>query len=531
MMMKKSATPTVQASGVFHRMSGVWRRAGSSLPVRRLTFVVLLLAAATFGGVFAVAQAQEAEGAINGLTLSSDTTGTLTVSWDTPSPAPTDYRLRWAPAESDYLSWKDDNETDRGNEYPAGDATSLTLSGLSSGAEFKVQVRARYNDGAHKDKPWSGPWTEEVRGRVMSQPPDVPSAPAAPNIVGTAVTPEGHVMLAWLDPSDDSITGYQVLRGPNAGSLVVIEEDTGSSGTSYTDTSPPPGQTHTYAVKARNAAGLSPLSNTVTATVPASEPEEEELITSQQTSDATLVSNLGQTSAASADVSHPNRTAQALVAGPGLAGFGYRFQGIRVSAATLEGFGETTIQPPQVRAGLHGDDGGLPGPLLHTVTLPADFASTLALTDYTLSAPPGTVLRGGARYWVVFKVLAELLYLSTTSSPDEDQVPPPVDGWGIDNARYTSGASSAWGAVPRVVKLAVLGSPEWDTDEPASEPADGDLPADTTTRGLLIVDGAGVTGKHTSYEDVDWYVVELEADTDYQFDGVNSEGLSRLHHC
>ena len=118
MTMRKSATPTVQASGVFHRMSGVWRRAGSSLPARRLTFVVLLLAAVAFGGVFAVAQAQEAEGAINGLTLSSDTPGTLTVSWDTPSPAPSDYRLRWAPAESDYLSWKDDNETDRGNEYP-----------------------------------------------------------------------------------------------------------------------------------------------------------------------------------------------------------------------------------------------------------------------------------------------------------------------------------------------------------------------------------------------------------------------------
>ena len=429
MTMKKSATPTVQASGVFHRMSGVWRRAGSFLPVRRLTFVVLLLAAAAFGGVFAVAQAQEAEGAISGLTLSSDSPGTLTVSWDTPSPAPSDYRLRWAPAESDYLSWKDDNETDRGNEYPAGDATSLTLSGLSEeteykvqvraryndgdapwsgswassslrvsgdaqeeeatptpeptatpeptpvpgaingltlgsetpgtltvswdapspqptdyrlrwapvgsdylpwsdddetdrgnaypgggatsltlsglseGTEYKVQVRARYNDGAHKDKPWSGPWTEEVRGQPSEESAgsgvkgatDDPSAPAAPNLSGAAVTPEGHVLLAWLDPSDDSITGYQVLRGPDADNLVVIEEDTGSNGTSYTDTSPPPGRTHTYAVKARNAAGLSPPSGTVTATVPEAEEEEEELITSQQNSDATLVSNLRQT--------------------------------------------------------------------------------------------------------------------------------------------------------------------------------------------------------------------------------------------
>ena len=48
-----------------------------------------------------------------------------------------------------YLTWTADNETDRGNSYPAGDATSLTLSGLPEGTEFKVQVRARYYDGAH----------------------------------------------------------------------------------------------------------------------------------------------------------------------------------------------------------------------------------------------------------------------------------------------------------------------------------------------------------------------------------------------
>ena len=96
--------------------------------------------------------------------------------------------------------------------------------------------------------------------------------PAAPNLTGTPLTPEGQVMLVWQDPSDDSITGYQILRGPDADSLAVIEEDTGSSATIYTDTSPPAGQTHTYAVKARNAAGLSPLSNTVTATMPPAAP-------------------------------------------------------------------------------------------------------------------------------------------------------------------------------------------------------------------------------------------------------------------
>ena len=80
------------------------------------------------------------------------------------------------------------------------------------------------------------------------------------------------------------------------------------------------------------------------------------------------------------------------------------------------------------------------------------------------------------------------------------------------------------------------------SDGSVSEPADGDLPADTTTTGLLIVDGNGVTGRHTdnvtdrnldsngnrhhsisphlyAAEDVDWYAVDLEANNAfYQFD-------------
>ena len=102
------------------------------------------------------------------------------------------------------------------------------------------------------------------------------------------MTPEGHVTLLWLDPSDDSVTGYRVLRGPDADSLAAIEEDTGSTAISYTDTEAEAGQTHAYAVQARNAAGLSPLSNTRTATVPQNEEEEEPVALRQNT-----VTNVG----------------------------------------------------------------------------------------------------------------------------------------------------------------------------------------------------------------------------------------------
>ncbi len=351
---------------------------------RWVLLAAILLAVVTIGTFyFSVVQAQEANGAITGLTLTSDTPGTLTVSWDTASPAPTDYRVDWAKSTEEYQSWK----VDEGHVYPAETAKTVTITDLAHDTEYKIRMRARYYKGEHENKSWGGPWAEESLqvaantqqepatptpeptptpapgaldevnstddgsgGLVLSwqapaaphdQPADYrvnwaksadeyPSytqedanayptnsthtlegleydteykiqiraryyqgehedspwsgpwrettaqvqqpLPAAPNLTGTPLTPEGQVMLVWQDPSDDSITGYQILRGPDADSLAVIEEDTGSSATIYTDTSPAAGQTHTYAVKARNAAGLSPLSNTVTATMPPAAP-------------------------------------------------------------------------------------------------------------------------------------------------------------------------------------------------------------------------------------------------------------------
>ena len=82
--------------------------------------------------------------------------------------------------------------------------------------------------------------------------------PMAINMTGAAVSPASQVYLFWSEPSNDSITGYQILRGPKADSLVVIEDDTGSTSTSYTDETPPAGQTHTYAVKGPQRLGDEP---------------------------------------------------------------------------------------------------------------------------------------------------------------------------------------------------------------------------------------------------------------------------------
>ena len=420
-------------------------------------------------------------GAINGLTLGSETPGILTVSWDTPSPAPSDYRLRWAQAESDYPSWKDDNETDRGNAYPAGGDTSLTLSGLTEGTEYKVQVRARYNDGAHKDKPWGGPWTEEVRGQPSEESAgsgvkgatDDPAAPAAPFIVGSAVSPDGQVTLLWLDPSDDTITGYQVLRGPDADSLVVIEEDTGSSGTSYTDTSPPPGRTHTYAVKARNAAGLSPPSGTVTATVPDAE-EEEELITAPQhqieVPSVVAVGNLGSpaTTSGTAGGNFPGMTvATAFTTGSRAEGYNLTGVGLQLSADD----GVT------VSVSIFSDSSGQPGTSLQVLANPPDLDQDINTIEVFASA--GYTLAADTTYWVVVEHTGRLggyMRALTASSvnPDDGSLP----GWSIGANRFRHKATDDWKNYPQRMAIEVrageLGGFTLDSVAVTSKPLDSD---------------------------------------------------------
>ena len=553
-------------------------------PWRWFILSVLLLAAATFGGVFfGVAQAQDADGAITGLTLSSDSPGTLVVSWDMPSPAPSDYRVDWAKSSESYRSYK----VDEGHVYPEGSVTTVTITHLEAGAEYKVRMRARYNQGEHANSPWSGPWAEasltvaaeptpeptaepapeptaepteepesgaigsptatddnagrlviawqapqaphdaptdyrvnwarsdddypsyteehgnahpatpthtlegldrdteykiriraryspndrydahwsgpwtEITARVVSSPPDTQEdsgAPAAPSLIGTAVTPEGHVTLLWLDPADDSITGYRVLRGPDADALAVIREDTGSTAVSYTDTEAEAGQTYTYAVEARSAAGLSPMSNTRTATVPQTEEEEEPVALRQQTV-TTLVTNLDLdraasfTSAASEFDTSDRKNANSFTTA-GRPWARYELSGIRFRAHR-----QHSDHRPTPLVTVHRDDGGRPATdPLFTLDPPGDFLSQadLLYREYTFTAPPGATLDAGATYWVVFEAanVGTGGYTVGTAGTVETG-----EGWLIgDQSIYYLAVLGGWRVGSRAAQFAVLGT-------------------------------------------------------------------------
>ena len=95
------------------------------------------------------------------------------------------------------------------------------------------------------------------------------SPPPAPTGLTATVNADGHIVLSWTAPNDDSITGYQILRRlPSEGesALLVYVADTESTATTFTDTGVTAGVKYVYRVKAINAAGLSGWSNYVNPT-------------------------------------------------------------------------------------------------------------------------------------------------------------------------------------------------------------------------------------------------------------------------
>ena len=129
---------------------------------------ILLAAIAISTFYFSSAQAQTADGTITGLTLTSDSPGTLTVSWEAANPTPTDYRVDWAKSPESYQSWK----VDEGHVYPVATATAppSPASNTTPSTKFDfvlatTEANTKASHGAdHGQKPPSR-WPESRRRR------------------------------------------------------------------------------------------------------------------------------------------------------------------------------------------------------------------------------------------------------------------------------------------------------------------------------------------------------------------------------
>ena len=171
--------------------------------------------------------------ALVGETLTADTSGIA----DSDGLTNVSYSYQWI-----------SNDGDSDSNVTGATGSSYTLVAADEGKTIKVGVS--FTDDAGNLEAVTSAATAEVAAK-----PATPSRPTIESVAHNSVT------IAWNDPGDTSITGYQVLRRNPAihdsGVFDVIEDDTGSSETRYTDTTVSPETTYRYRVKARNAHGLS----------------------------------------------------------------------------------------------------------------------------------------------------------------------------------------------------------------------------------------------------------------------------------
>ena len=415
------------------------------LPILMAAWLFIIAATVTMSsGLPGVVQAQAERGAIPSLTLHSSEPGQLVITWETPDPAPTDYRVRWAPTNENFLSYRDDNEAQRGNLYPLGGVTTLTLDNLTPGDSYKVQMRSRYYNADRAVRESSGPWTNTPTQRVKDHPPAAPTGLIAARIGHSVLT------LTWDDPQDDTITGYRILRGTEADNLAVINSDTASNATEYEDDTVAPETAYHYAVLARSANGEGTQSDIISATTPAAPKSKEQPRRSGARQDTPippviLVSNLSQTANQNATYSRDH--GQAFTTGNNSTGYS-------VTSVTIVSEDPNNdaipLQICEVDGSVH------PTTVCTDLTPPSSYPQ--GNLTYTVPTTTPLTLDADTTYMLVFKAPPSgLLRVAATSSDGEDAAS--LTGFSIANAFQWYNTSNTWviGNFSRAILITIIG--------------------------------------------------------------------------
>ena len=463
------------------------------LPILIAAWLFIIAATITMSsGLPGVVQAQAERGAIPSLNLESSEPGQLVITWETPDPAPTDYRLRWAPATGDFLSYKDVNEVERGNLYPLGGVTSLTLNNLTPGDSYKVQMRSRYYNADRSVHESSGPWTNTATQRVKNNPPAAPTGLIAARIGHSVLT------LTWDDPQDDTITGYRVLRGTEADNLAVINSDTASKATEYEDDTVAPETAYHYAVLARSANGEGTQSDIISATTPAAPKSKEQPRRSGARQDTPilpviLVSNLSQTANQNATYSRDH--GQAFTTGNNSTGYS-------VTSVTIVSKDPNNdaipLQICEVDGSVH------PTTVCTDLTPPSSYPQ--GNLTYTIPTTTPLTLDADTTYMLVFKAPPSgLLRVAATSSDDQD--PTSLTGFSIANAFQWYNTSNTWviGNFSRAILITITGKVN-----PTAPGAPTDLSA--TARGSTKINLSWTAPDSTGGSDITGYKIEASSD-------------------
>ena len=449
---------------------------------------------------------------VTSLMLASDTAGQLVITWNQPSDEPNDYRVVWAPADEDYLSYSADNTTRRGNSYPAGGTTTLTLTGLPGGTTYKVMMRARYHD-AENDVYSSGPWTSDTTQRVRNNPPAAPTDLSLTEIKGKDQT---SINLAWTAPSHQGLTGYRIWRGATANSLNELVQDTNNTTASYSDATTENDNTYVYAVTALSMDGNSPRSTTMSITRAAAgisqrdappEEEEELIAQQQQSSDGVIL-----TSTYTGDYNpgtESRRLTEAVKATRFTTGsneHGYVLTKV-THALRLEAAG-TGI----VGAVVNSDNGGTPGDLIYVFPDDQTFTST---TAQAVTHVGEFLLEPNRKYWMLINSRSgtdDIIHIHYTRSGDVGTSQP---GWIVPTtSSYATGDGYATFGTPYAIRLEGVVLP------PTDEPDHLDFPMDASTSGRLRI-GTTSTGTLDAVDDnVGAYAVKVPRGDLFKIEGL-----------
>ena len=179
----------------------------------------------------------------------------------------------------------------------------------------------------------------------------------------------------------------------------------------------------------------------------------------------------------------------------------------------------------------------------------SSLTTTMELTEddhlITFTTPDEITLQPNTKYWLHVTATGTRAVVLDTESDKEDTQS--QADWSIGNTGVKRTDVEPWSTATnsRVLRMSILGhgiSPDpndgtssGDT-ESVSEPAGGDLAADDTTIGRLVLNDR-VTGRHHAgtlnvdppIYDVDWFAFTAEANTDYQFTANQGQRYAKLN--